>query len=212
MEQKISMGEAVSYGWNVFKKKGWFLVGITLIYIIASSISAPFRNEDNTTWWGVAYVLSIIVGTIFEIGIINIVLKLTLKDGNATFGDLFEKINLFFRFLGASLLYGFITFIGLLLLIVPGIILGIKFQFVPYLVVDKNVGILEAFRMSSDMTDGKKWMLFEFGLLLLVINILGIIALIIGTFVTIPLTMVAKAQMYRQLLPMIKAKEQAIEA
>ena len=89
--------------------------------------------------------------------------------------------------------------VGLILFIVPGIIIGIKLQFASYLVVDKNMGVVDALNKSSEMTKGIKMNLFLFGILLFLINVLGFLALIVGLLVTIPLSMVATAYVYRKL-------------
>ena len=49
------------------------------------------------------------------------------------------------------------------------------------------------------MTDGAKVDLFLFGLLIIGINFLGMLALMIGLFVTVPLSLIAYAHEYRRL-------------
>jgi uncharacterized membrane protein len=88
----------------------------------------------------------------------------------------------------------------MLLLIVPGIIWGIKFCFFDYFVVDKRLGPIEALKRSSAITRGVKWDLFVFFLMLTGINLLGAFCLLIGLFAAIPTTMVAQAFVYRRLL------------
>ena len=87
----------------------------------------------------------------------------------------------------------------MILLIIPGIIWGIKFQFFSCFIVDKGVGPIEALKRSSVITKDAKWDLFLFNLLLILINLLGAICLLIGLFVTIPTTMVDWAFVYRRL-------------
>jgi len=86
------------------------------------------------------------------------------------------------------------------LLIIPGIIWAIKFYFFSYLIVDKGLGPIEALKRSSAITDGSKWDLFLLGLLLFGINLIGAIPFFLGWFVTIPISMVATAFVYRKLL------------
>jgi uncharacterized membrane protein len=88
---------------------------------------------------------------------------------------------------------------GLILLIVPGIYLGLKYQFFSYLIVDKELGVLDSLKESSQITQGVKWQLFGFSLALIGINILGALAFGIGLLVTIPLTVVAHVFVYRKL-------------
>ena len=121
--------------------------------------------------------------------------------GKGNFQTFSPVILSFFDYLIGSILYGLIVVVGLILLIIPGIIWAIKFQFFDYLIVDKGLGPIDALEKSSDITRGVKWDLFAFGILLAIINILGFLCLVVGLFVTIPVTLVAMAFVYRELLP-----------
>jgi uncharacterized membrane protein len=86
-----------------------------------------------------------------------------------------------------------------LALIIPGIILSMGLAFVPYLVVDRGLGPIEAIKESWRITKGHKWQLLLLFLALLGLNLLGLVALLIGIFVTVPITMLAFAHAYRTL-------------
>jgi uncharacterized membrane protein len=85
-------------------------------------------------------------------------------------------------------------------LIVPGIIWAIKYFPMLYLVVDKGKGPAEAFSESATLTQGVKGQLFLLGILFFFINLLGFTALFVGLLVTVPMTMLASAYIYRHLL------------
>jgi uncharacterized membrane protein len=89
---------------------------------------------------------------------------------------------------------------GFILLIIPGIFFALRLQFTCYLIVDKNLGPVEAVKTSWKITKGNAWNLFFLGILLGLINILGLLCLIVGLFVTVPLTMLATTFVYRKLL------------
>ena len=88
---------------------------------------------------------------------------------------------------------------GMLLLIVPGIILGIRLQMYVWAIVDNHAGPIEALQQSWTMTRGFAWNLLLLNLLLGLINMLGMLALGIGLIVTVPLSMVAWGHAYRRL-------------
>ncbi|MEA3324328.1 MAG: hypothetical protein U9Q37_04220 [Euryarchaeota archaeon] len=69
------------------------------------------------------------------------------------------------------------------------------------MIVDKGLGPIDALEKSSEITIGVKWDLFIFGILLGILNLMGFACLVVGLFVTIPVTMVAMAFVYRKLLP-----------
>jgi uncharacterized membrane protein len=85
-------------------------------------------------------------------------------------------------------------------LIIPGIIVPLQFGMFGYLIVDKNMGGISSLQKISKLTNGAKWKLFGLSALSLLINILGLVCLVIGLFVTIPTTMLAWTFAYRKLL------------
>ena len=87
----------------------------------------------------------------------------------------------------------------ILLLLVSGIILALKFQFYDYFIIDKELGIAESIERSGKITEGALWELFLFAIVLIGINILGALCFGVGLLVTIPISMVAMAHVYRQL-------------
>jgi uncharacterized membrane protein len=87
------------------------------------------------------------------------------------------------------------------LLIVPGIIFFIMFQYYGYFIVDKKMGPVEALKASAALTKGVRWKLFGFGLVIGLLNIGGALLLLLGLFVTIPVSQMAIAHVYRKLLP-----------
>ena len=115
------------------------------------------------------------------------------------FGDLFTQVKYFWRVLGATLLLGLIVVIGFFLLIVPGIYLALRFQFTLLLILDKDLGILEAMKQSSMLTNGKKMPLLGFDLTLLGVIILGAIVFGVGIFVAMPVVWLATVFVYHKL-------------
>lgn len=107
----------------------------------------------------------------------------------------------FWTYLGASILLGLAIAVGFLLLIVPGIIFTLMFMFTTFIVIDRELGPVEAMKESRRITHGYKWRLLGFGLVLALVNLLGILALVIGLLVSIPVSSLAFAHAYRTLGP-----------
>jgi uncharacterized membrane protein len=89
--------------------------------------------------------------------------------------------------------------VGFVFLIVPGVYALLTYGFVPLLTIDKGLGVGEAFTESARMTKGHKWHLIGFGLVCMLINLLGAMVLFVGLLFTIPLTLLAYAHVYRTL-------------
>ncbi len=99
----------------------------------------------------------------------------------------------------ATLFYGLVVLVGLILLIVPGIYFSIKYMYVPYLVIDKELSITDAFKKSADMTSGEMWHLIGFGLVSFAVMMVGLLAFLVGVIPAAMLSYVAYAYVYRKL-------------
>jgi uncharacterized membrane protein len=66
-------------------------------------------------------------------------------------------------------------------------------------VIDRELGPIEAMKGSYRMTYGYKWSLLGLLLMLLLINLLGLLAFIVGVFVSAPVSLLAVTHVYRLL-------------
>lgn len=202
MERKFSISEALEFGWQTFRKNvGFFillLIIVGLLFTLPDIIAKQLRKENPLLGF-IIDILSFVLNILISIGLVKISLRFC--DGEkGKFSDLFSCYPLFFRYLFGSILYGLIILFGLILLIIPGIIFTIQFFFYDYFIVDKKIGPIEALKRSLAITKGIKWDLFAFILLLGAINFLGALAFFVGLFITIPITIIAEAFVYRKLL------------
>lgn len=204
MNQRFSQKEAISFGWNTTKTNLAFFIIISLTLFILQIIPAvvrQFTGNQNTSVVIINSAVAIIfwlINLVTSMGVIKISLKF-IDNQSASYSDLFSQFHLFFRYLLGSILYGLIVMAGLILLIIPGIIWGIKFQFFSYSIIDQDLGPVEALKRSWIITSGVKWRLFVFNITLGLINLLGLLALGVGLLVTVPTTSLAAAYVYRQL-------------
>lgn len=203
-KEKFSQSTAIQFGWKVTKENFWFFVGIILITGIIGFVYNYFQpraNEEYTLPLVVTILITalyIFIQTVIKMGIIKISLKFT--DGKkAEYADLINTYKLFWRYFFSSVLYALIVTAGLLLLIIPGIIWAIRYQFFGYFVLDEGAGPFEAIAKSGDITRGAWWDLLFFWTAKFVINLVGFFALLIGLFWSYPTTLVADAHVYRQL-------------
>lgn len=191
---RFSMGEAISFGWSTMKSNLGLFIGVLIIAGVITAVIPALLPESPAV-----DILSTLVDFVITMGFIRIALKFC--DGEkAEFGDLFSCFHLLLKYAIGLILYVIVVTIGLILLIIPGIILAIKFSFFSYFIVDQEQGPIEALKNSSAITKGAKLDLFLFFLLLGLINLAGVLALGIGLFATVPTTMVAVAFVYRRLL------------
>jgi len=107
-----------------------------------------------------SFVLSIIFSYLLQAAVTHATFK-TMNGERASFGEcLSTSISQFLPLLGLGLLASLGIAVGFLLLIVPGIIFAMMwFVVVPVRVVE-HTSVMEAFRRSSEITDGYRWSLF----------------------------------------------------
>ena len=192
--------EAIGYGFELAKKNLLFFILLFVIVMLITAVMTSLRLATIHSplaafvIWIAQTVLDLVVG----MGLIYISLKF-LDKKKPTYKDLFYYKPIVNYFL-TSVVRGLIILVGFILLIVPGIIFAVRLKFAVYLVIDKNLDPVEAIKTSWRMTKGSAWNLFFFGILLGLINILGFICLIVGLFITVPLSMLATTFVYRKLL------------
>jgi uncharacterized membrane protein len=207
-EKMFSKKEAIKFGWETMKANIGFFIGllafVMVLYAIPSIISEA--TKQNLRFISIlAQIIQGILQILISMGLLKVALAFC-RNEKPTFGVLFSCCNItyFWKFFVSSLVYGLITLGGTLLLIVPGVIWGIQFQYFRYFIVDKELGPIEALKKSSQITKGTKGNLFLLSLLFGLINIAGLIALLVGLFASIPVTMIADAFVYRILVKRIE--------
>ncbi len=214
---RFSKGEAVRFGWKTAKRNVGFFAGLTILvgitHVTPWLITAAAR-QDAGLLPRIVSVASWLPQIVVQMGVMRIALRFC--DGaRGALSDLFSCFPLYFRYVLGSNLYALICFgvpfwayllspillvAALLLFAIPGIIWSMKYQFFGYFIVDRGVPAVKALRASARITRGAKRELFEFAILLVLINILGALCLGIGLFVTVPLSLLAHAFVYRKLL------------
>lgn len=198
----FSIKDAFSYGWETFKKRPWYFIVFSLIIIgvniIPSILGGPDNNNQIDPWKLIILLLGSILSWITTLGTINFVLKI-YDNKPAPYSSIFEKWKLVFSFFVASILFGLIIFGGLILLIIPGIIWSLKFQFFPYAMVDRGTGIIESLKLSAKITDNNKWNILLFNIMQGLVLLLGFLLLGIGVLAALPITSLAEAYVYRKL-------------
>ena len=196
----FSKKEALSFGWQRFKERPFFLIGLFLITTVISAITGFVADEIGGG--GVSVVINVIdfsIQIIISMGMTLILLRVYDKV-DTDYTDLIEPIHLFWKYLVMTVLVLVVVLFGLVLFVIPGIIAGLALSFSTYLIIDRNLGPVEAMKESMRITHGHRWNLFIFGLSIFFLNILGALFFGIGLLITIPISALATVHVYRWLL------------
>lgn len=206
MKKQILFDQWIGEAWKNAKDKIWFWVGLLLLVSLIPNIPSWLEYAvDNNTPSAVATsiiivatVLSVFLSIVVSLGQIRIFLN--QADGKKlTYIDLYQNYKLFWKFFGASILYGLIVIGGFILLIVPGIVWSLRFQFAPWLVVEKKLGPIAALKESARITNSNMWSILAVNTIAGMITIIGLCALLIGIFWAYPTKMILQTRLYRLL-------------
>lgn len=208
--QTISISECITFGWETFKKRPWILIGAFLLTVVISAIPGilgpqPEIGPDGavippppTTWGLITTLASIVISFFVGLGLTNFALRAHDDIASVQISDLWNP-QPFWRFVGAEILATLVIAAGFILLIVPGVIAAMGLGFVPFLVIDRGTWPIDSLKESWRITKGHKWQLFLLVLVLVALNFVGVLLLVVGVFVTVPITLLAFAHAYRTL-------------
>jgi len=201
----FTAGSAIRFGWETFKKRPWFFVGATVVIVFAYGVVGAISNGIDSALGSSAEELSVIGG------LVNLALSTFVGMGVTAFflaaHDNPEAVDLsvlwhpqgFWKFLAASILVGLSIGIGFVLLIVPGILAMLFFMFATVIVIDRDLGPIEAMKESMRIGRGYRWSLLGLVVLLALIVFVGMLALFVGLLVAMPVATLAFIHAYRVL-------------
>jgi hypothetical protein len=214
---KISVMECWEFNLVIFKKsflafkKNWMVLvyAIAVTFLTGTLLSAVFNVNDlkagglktteAMTLITAYYVLKYLIQSVFNIGQTKI--SIDIVNGKKTrYSDLFKTQGVFLKFLLVSILYELTIIGGLILFILPGIYVALRYCFAPILIIDKKMGVAEAFEKSKEMTDGRKLEMIIFFLTSILFIASGLVVFIVGVVVTFGIYELAFIYFYKHLL------------
>jgi uncharacterized membrane protein len=189
------VGAALSYGWKKFQENVGPLLAVVLIPVAVQVVLSIISRSVVDSLLGALLfnVLGIIVGAVAGIGIYQMALMITAGQP-ADIGKAFTY-DRWGEWIVFSFVFGLMVGIGLVLCVIPGLLVLAFFGLAPFYFLDGRMSLGESLRASRAAVQ-RNGLAFPI-LLSIVVGILGIIACIIGIFVTEPVAYVAVAFLYR---------------
>lgn len=211
--EALSVRDSLRFGWNTFKSHPWIFVQVGLLLFLANigvnlvqsmlEFAGKQTGDMGVFALGIlSAALGITVSFLISMGETAFFLRAHDEPAAVSFKDLWHP-HPFWKFAGATALAGLMVLVGLVALVVPGIIIGIMLMFVGYVVIEEGLGPIDAIKRSVALTKGSRVKLFQLALATFLLNLLGFLALLVGLFVTIPVSFLAAVHTYR----ILKGKE-----
>ncbi len=168
-------GTYIRRGWEIFQENIGMFIGYTLI-TVAISVAASFIPFG-----------SLLVSGPFTAGFYIVANKIS-KGEPYEFGTFFKGFDFFVPLLLWTLIGGVFIALGLVALVIPGIYLAVAYTFVPLFIVFGKMEFWDSMEFSRKLVTRKWWDIFGFVLLLMLINMVGALAFLVGLLFTIPIT------------------------
>jgi uncharacterized membrane protein len=202
--------------------KGWVLLSLGLfcavaipimafvVFIYAALFAAALEQAGSQASSAAAPLSTFLIfGSFFLFGLVMLPLSALLVGGmhraalkqlrgrQVEFSDLFSARDQYLPLLGAMLLIGLLVGIGSIVCVIPGFIVAALLFFTLPLIIDRKLGVLEAMRVSSEMTKPNLLMFTLFAFVVQLIASAGMYACYIGLLATLPLLFTMTAAAYR---------------
>lgn len=182
------------------------VLGVTLVVgLIGALLGGGFRPQEMTpgtlefSVQGPGEAVANLLGWIVNTFVMGVAAKAALEVTEGQPFDFFgalKRVNLV-RLLIASVLVGVAVLIGFCLLVIPGLIVLFLTYLTTYSLVDDDKSPIDAIKHSFQLVSSNVGDALILAILNILVIIAGLIALCVGVFVAIPVTIFATAYAYR---------------
>lgn len=204
----FSSGQAIKFGWKIFKDHFWFLALSLIVWInlaLAPLLGIAYLDANplpNPTLQNLSFIFLIVLFIFVKLGLLLGYTRICIKYARgetAKWSDLFSRFLAAPSFLIATILYFLLIFAGFFLLVFPSYIWAMKFGLYMFYIADQGVGPIKALKLSSEHTYGAKWDLFAFLNIASAMLAIGIFTLGFGFIAVIPTLLIAIGWIYKTL-------------
>jgi uncharacterized membrane protein len=201
MEKSFSVSTALRQAWEAFKPNAWVLIGMMIGYVILSTIiNSILGIIPPTIGLPLSLLVSMFLSVTFSLGYYKMCLD-SIDGEEPQFSAFSEQIPRFFNGFLAVIIMAVIISIGCVLLLLPGIYLGIRLQFTLLAIVNEDKNAIDALKRSWELTSGNSLLLpfILFVLTSIGLAMLGVIALGIGLLIAGPVIQLTQVCIYKTL-------------
>jgi hypothetical protein len=176
---RFSTSRMFDRAYDLWARHFWLHLGLTLFTIIVFSVFAAIP--------GLSFIFQLILMPLFLMGFMNIFDKAAHGE-RAVFADFFRFFSSrgFGKLIPVYLLFNLMVVIGLVLLVIPGIYLGVAMVFALPFAAFRNMSIGQAFDASRKMAACQWWNVLGVIILMQLLSFLGLFIFFIGLIIMWP--------------------------
>ena len=190
-------------GWRLFRSRASvFVLSMLLLFLswVFLEIAVVFLHRLGFVVWLVLHLGWLFLFSGMLVGLHVMALK-SVDGGIPRIVDLFGSLERGPAYLLALTIYCLTVSGGLVLLIVPGIYLAIRYCLFAQVITDTSASALAALRKAAALAHGNWGPLGALFLIAFLLNIAGMSLLGIGLIISFPVSLLAIAGFYRSLRP-----------
>jgi hypothetical protein len=190
-------------GWRLFKSHASVFVVLMLLLFLSSvvlDVAVVFLHRLGLAVWSVLHLAWLFLFAGMLVGLHVMALK-SVDDEIPRVGDLFGSLERGPTYLLALGIYCLAVSGGLVLFIVPGIYLAIRYCLFAQVITDTSASVLSALQKAAALARGNWLELGALFLIAFILNIAGIALVGIGLIISFPVSLLAIAGSYRSLQP-----------
>lgn len=192
----FSATAAIGYGWGAFKANVGPFLGLTvLMLVVAGVFSSIADSSDGRVAKVIMQLIGQAVSYLFGAALMKGAID-AVSGRSVSFGSMWADWNKL-QVLVAAVLLAVGTTVGLLLCILPGLAFALFTAFTMYFIIDQGKDAVAAIGSSMTLVGGHLGGTILLALISIGVALLGIIALLVGILVAIPVIYVAGAYAYR---------------
>lgn len=204
--RQLSLGDVVSESWNKLDGvKGSFWMAFIFFGLFSATlnvISKTLTTEGELWFLQIVFTLAnYALNAVFSAGVLMMGAKCA-RGMVFSWKEMFEHFDQLFPLIIAGILVGIMQIVGYILLILPGIYVGIACAFTTLIIVDQKLGPIEAIKASFRLTHSSVenfFLLIAIWVVFVLIILVSCIPLLIGLVWTLPMGVIAFGIVYREL-------------
>jgi uncharacterized membrane protein len=181
------LGQYLKQGWELFKRYPGGFVGFTILFFVVQVVLQRLGALGG--------VMGLIINTPLAMGFFVVSARL-FQGHTPAFQDFFAGFQFILPLVLVTLVSAVFIFIGLILLLAPGIYLLVGYLFASILVMDRRLDFWQALETSRRTVHPRWFSFFAFFLVFVLINLGGALLLGLGLLVTVPFTSCAWVAAY----------------